>query len=284
MKETDAAGAVGEPDVDAVLAEVARLREEVRHLQARVRSRPLISHAQGILEERYQLPDAESAFALLRQASQRSNIKLRVLAEAVVRTPRPDQHKELWFPGRTRQPPPPLYAIGVEDEESVNRSTVLGAVLSQSLAVTGTDMGNVQTVDRDAQGLRIERHTGLSEDFVEFFAFVGESGTSCARAAQDVALTTVHDVATDPVFTEQARHAILAADSRACHSVPLVDDEGTCVGMVSAHLQRPAADLHPAQVKALIATGRQVGRWLTWHERTVVADALEYLHALGRRA
>ncbi|MEU4348071.1 ANTAR domain-containing protein [Streptomyces sp. NPDC023838] len=272
----------GVPEGNGAAQEVARLREEVRNLRAQVRSRPLISHAQGILQERYRLPDAESAFALLRQSSQRFNVKLRVLAEAVVRTQRPDDREDLWFPGRGHRRPPLLDAVGVDDPGGVNRGAVLRAVLSQALAITGTDMGNVQIIDRAANGLRMEHHTGLSEQFVEFFAFVGEDGTSCAKAAKEVALTTVHDVATDEVFTDAARHTILRAGSRACHSVPLVSESGTCLGMVSAHLERPTKDLHPAQVKALAATGHQVGRWLDWHEHTVVRDALEHLHAQGR--
>ncbi|MFI1172425.1 ANTAR domain-containing protein [Streptomyces melanogenes] len=276
------AGHRGGRDGGGAGEEVARLREEVRDLRAQVRSRPLISHAQGILQERYRLPAAESAFALLRQSSQRFNVKLRVLAEAVVRTPRPNDPQELWFPGRVRRKPPVLDAVGVDDPGRANRGAVLGAVLSQTLAITGTDMGNVQIADRAAGGLRMEHHTGLSEHFVEFFAFVGEDGTSCAKAARDVALTTVRDVAADPVFTDAARHTILAAGSRACHSVPLVSESGACLGMVSAHLERPTKDLHPAQEKALVATGHQVGRWLAWHERTVVLDALEHLHAQGR--
>ncbi|WP_369382088.1 ANTAR domain-containing protein [Streptomyces sp. cg36] len=270
------------PRSDDVRSDAARLREEVGHLRAQLRSKPVISYAQGLLQERYGLADAETAFTLLRQSSQRFNIKLRVLAEAVVRAPRPESPKGLWFPGRVRQAPPSLDVLGLADADHVNRSEVLAAVLSQALVITGTGMGNVQTADRDAHGLRIERHVGLSEDFVSFFAFVGESGTSCARAARDLEQTTVHDVATDPVFTPSARHAILAAGSRACHSVPLVDEEGACKGIVSAHLERPTPDLHPAQLKALGATGQQVGRWLTWHERTVVLDALEHLHATGR--
>ncbi|WP_436843684.1 ANTAR domain-containing protein [Streptomyces hundungensis] len=67
-------------DVAVLREELARLREEAHHLRAQVRTRPLISQAQGILTERYRLPDAESAFALLRLASQHRNVKLRVLA------------------------------------------------------------------------------------------------------------------------------------------------------------------------------------------------------------
>lgn len=92
----------------------------------------------------------------------------------------------------------------------------------------------------------------------------------------------MRDVESDPVFSEPARRAILAAGSRACHGVPLTTASGLCVGMVSAHLDRPVQGLTTAQTKALDTVGGEAGRWLAWHDRTVVLDALEHLHAFGR--
>ncbi|MFJ7175834.1 hypothetical protein ACIQXA_05260 [Streptomyces massasporeus] len=40
--------------------ELERLRAEVRDLRARARVRPLISQAQGIVRERYALPDGRA--------------------------------------------------------------------------------------------------------------------------------------------------------------------------------------------------------------------------------
>ncbi|CAM5248231.1 transcription antitermination regulator [Streptomyces spiroverticillatus] len=264
--------------------ELERLRSELRHLRARAQTHPLISQAQGILQERYSLPDGESAFALLQRASQQHNVRMRQLVEAVVRTPRPDHRSPLWFPQRTRLPAPPLTfpaARRSTSRDEPNQASVLRAVLSQTLAVLDTPMGNVQLPDRVRGGLRLEQHTGLTDDFVDFFAHVGEKGTSCSLAAQNVAQVTVHDVESDPVFDEASRHAILAAGSRAAHSVPFVTASGVCVGMVSAHLDHRLKGVSEAQSDALAALGAQAGQWLTWYNRTVLLDALEYLHALG---
>ncbi|AYG78905.1 hypothetical protein DWB77_01014 [Streptomyces hundungensis] len=269
-------------DVAVLREELARLREEAHHLRAQVRTRPLISQAQGILAERYRLPDAESAFALLRLASQHHNVKLRVLAEAVTRAPRPQGRGGPWLP-RPSQEPPPLESIGVDTPDAVDRGRVLREVLSQALAVTGAGMGNVQIADPAAEELRIVQHTGLDAQFIKHFAVVGAGTTSCAQAAEGGELTTVHDVATHPVFSERDRRAILLAGSRACHSVPLLDEDGVCRGVVSAHLERPAKALHPAQVAALGAVGQEAGRWLGWQERGLIREALEHLHALGRQ-
>ncbi|MFC9083260.1 ANTAR domain-containing protein [Streptomyces sp. NPDC057062] len=262
--------------------ELERLRAEVRHLRARLRAHPLISEAQGLLRERYALPDAESGFALLQRASQQYNVKLRVLVEALVLAPRPDPRQTLWFPRRVRRPEPRLTFDTAHRARGGNRGAMPSAVLSQTLAVTDAGMGNVQTVDRAEGGLRMEKHTGLSADFVDFFGHVGEEGTSCAMAARKVAQITVEDVETDPVFTEPAREAILRAGSRACHSVPLTTVSGACVGMASAHLEHRIRELTAAQSRTLAMVGREAGEWLVWYDRTVVMDALEYLHELGR--
>ncbi|MFJ6084829.1 ANTAR domain-containing protein [Streptomyces sp. NPDC092369] len=264
-------------------AELERLRAETRDLRARARAHPLISQAQGVLRERYRLPDGDSAFGLLQRSSQRFNVKLRSLADAVLTTPRPEEPDALWFPRRVRSPEPALDFPAPHRPERGNRGAVLSAVLSQTLAVVDTSMGNVQVTDRVRGGLRLEKHTGLSDDFVDFFAYVGDEGTACAAAARDLAQVTVHDVSTDPVFTEAAREQILAAGSLGCHSVPLTTVSGLCLGMVSAHTDHTLRRLSDTQLRTLDMMGAQAGRWLSWHDRTVVMDALEYLHALGRR-
>ena len=244
---------------EAVREELTRLRAEIRQLRNRTENRPLVAQAQGMLRERYALPDAETAFALLQRASQRYNVKLRTLAEAAVTCRVRTAGAPCGFPAgrstRCRRSASRRHATAVSDAA---RSEVLTAVLSQALSVVGTDMGNVQIVDRAEGGLRIERHTGHTEDFVDFFAYVGEDGTSCAKAARDVAQVTVQDVATDPVFTERPR-GDPAAGSRACHSVPLTTSSGRCVGMVSAHLERPLRGLTRAQLKALTVVGAEAG-------------------------
>ncbi|MFJ8468963.1 hypothetical protein [Streptomyces swartbergensis] len=47
-------------------------------------------------------------------------------------------------------------------------------------------------------------------------------------------------------------------------------------------MDRPVQGLTTAQAEALDTVGGQAGRWLAWHDHTVVLDALEHLHALGR--
>ncbi|MEU3195124.1 ANTAR domain-containing protein [Streptomyces sp. NPDC006992] len=258
------------------------LRKEIRHLRAKARTHPLISRAQGILEERYRLPDDRAAFSLLEASSQRFNVRLRTLATALVTTPGPRSYDSVWFPARERRTPPRLaFAPGLRTA-SANTAEVLSAVLRRSMEIVGTDMGNVQLVDPVTGDLRIEKHRGLDEDFVEFFDRVGKDGTACAQASQHVARVTVTDVATDPVFEEPAREAILAAGSRGCHSTPLVKHPSDLPeGVVSTHHERPVRALSAAEARALDEVGAQSAAWLEWYRHTVVLDALEDLHFAG---
>ncbi|MFJ8596207.1 hypothetical protein [Streptomyces sp. NPDC093598] len=85
-----------------------------------------------------------------------------------------------------------------------------------------------------------------------------------------------------PDRTFRQAHRSGSGSRGAVLSVPLTTASGLCVGMVSAHMDRPLHGLTAAQTKALDTVGGQAGRWLAWHDRTVVLDALEHLHALGR--
>ncbi|WP_079144267.1 GAF and ANTAR domain-containing protein [Streptomyces agglomeratus] len=268
-----------EDDVEALRAEVECLRRQNSDLQGRLRTHPAIALAQGILIERYGLPEPDQAFALMRHVSQRANIKLHQLADALNHIPGPDTDARLWFPRRVPATPPPLHDVDMELDGGANQGAVLGAALRRVLTIAGTDMGNVQLADRS--GLRMEKHTGLTREFTDFFAFVDGPTTSCSQAAADQEQVTVRDVATAEMFDEDSRRTILEAGSRACHSVPIIDGQSVR-GMVSSHHARPLAGFSRPQLQALEATGQAVGRWLTWHHDTVIHDALEELHGLAR--
>ncbi|MEU0686997.1 GAF domain-containing protein [Streptomyces uncialis] len=245
----------------------------------RLLARDAISAAQDILLERYRLTSAQTAFDLLRETSQRLNIKMYTLADAVVRVPGPVPGADLWFPGRGRSAPPSLPRLGIDQDRPARLPEVLKAAMRRVLDVTETDMGNVQLTAGNGV-LRLERHTGLDRQFTDFFAFVGSpnSTTSCGYAAQQRRQVTVRDVSTAELFDEESRRVILRAGSLACHSVPLVNPHGVPLGMISSHHARPLTDFSAARIGALQETGAAVGRWLSWYRRTTVLDALEELH------
>ncbi|AZM57388.1 antitermination regulator [Streptomyces sp. WAC 01529] len=260
-------------------AQARRLQEQVVELEVQVRARPKIALAEGVLVERYGLPDPDAAFTLMRQASQRANIKLHQLATAVARTRGPAQGAAVWFNARERRPAPPLTALGAGTLDERNQGEVLGAALRRVLHITSTYMGNVQLVEDGT--LRMEKHAGLPRQFTDYFAFV-DGGTACSRAATASHQVTVKEIASSPGFDDVTRRVILSAGSRACHSVPLVDDTDTVHGVISSHHARPLVGFTRAQLRALHHTSRAVGTWIDWHRRTVLLDALEDLHQLAR--
>ncbi|MET7322770.1 GAF and ANTAR domain-containing protein [Streptomyces sp. NPDC005549] len=236
-----------------------------------------VAHAQDILARRYRLGCTDAAFELLKTSSQRSNVKLHTLAEAVVRTPAPDRDARSWFPGRARFSPPRLPGLRLDAGSRDSQGAVLKATLHRLLTITQTPMGNVQLAESGR--LHLARHTGLNKYFTDFFAFVETPTTLCAQAASARRQVTVPDVGTAAVFDEASRQAILQAGSRAAHSVPLTNGKGRVLGMVSSHHERPLTGFSRPQLTALQQTGSDVGRWLSWHWDTVVLDALERLHA-----
>jgi GAF domain-containing protein len=63
----------------------ARATDDVTNMRQAMASRAVIEQAKGILMERYKIT-AEQAFTLLTHASQRSNVKLRDVAEELTAT------------------------------------------------------------------------------------------------------------------------------------------------------------------------------------------------------
>ncbi|WP_409239890.1 ANTAR domain-containing protein [Streptomyces sp. PA5.6] len=268
-----------EREAEQLRVTAGRLREQVAELEVRARARPRIALAEGILVERYRLAHAQDAFMLLRRASQHANIKLHQLAAAVVRTPGPAPGAERWLPERTRHAAlPGLDALRAGTLDARNQGEVLGAALHRVLTVTGTGMGNVQLLEDDV--LRMAKHAGLPRHFTDHFAFV-DGRTSCSRAAEASSQVTVKEVASSAGFGEEDRRVILTSGSRACHSIPLVDEHQVVHGVISSHHDRPLTGFTQAQLRELHTTGRTMGEWIRWHQETVLLDALEDLHRLA---
>jgi AmiR/NasT family two-component response regulator len=70
------------------------LRKRNAQLELALSSRIVIEQAKGVLAERYRL-DVDAAFAVLRSAARRHRMRIHVLAEAVVTSPRTPSAIEL---------------------------------------------------------------------------------------------------------------------------------------------------------------------------------------------
>lgn len=264
-------------------AELDELRKTIRNLRRQTRSNRVVARAVGMLEERYRLADDRVAFGMLARISQNHNLPVRTLASAFVTAPRPRPGDGQWFAGRGRWTAPPVsMLLPGRPPDRLTRTDVVRALLRQVLEISHASMGNVQLVDATSGGLELTVHHGLPDEFVDFFQYVEEHGTSCALAARQTTRVSVTDVATASILDEDSRDHILAAGSRSCHSTPLLDASGRSVGVVSSHHDRPASTLTDAQATELDRVSAQAGRWLQWHDRTAVLHALEDLHTLAR--
>jgi hypothetical protein len=188
---------------------------------------PVIEQAKGILMAQ-QGWGPDEAFELLRRASQRFNVPVRVLAARLVhgvRGSEPEAAQVLHDALRDSCTAPTLGAL-------------LDEVLEFALTLLHAERGNVQLADPATGALRIAAQRGFGPEFMEYFAAVTDDRSACGRAAQHHAQVVITDVTTDPGFAPH-REIALASGFRAVQSTPLVNRAGHLVGMLSTHYPRP---------------------------------------------
>jgi anti-anti-sigma regulatory factor len=262
--------------------EDAGLRQQVFDLRAALRTRPHIARALGMLQGRYALTDADTAFELLRDSAQRYNLRLYTLASALLSAPPPRHPTDRWFPGRVPRPAPELTFRSHPADRRQNRTAVLSSLLDAVLGYMATTTGDVQVADEN--GLRLEQHRGLPPDFLDFFATVDDATTSCAVAQRRKERVVVTDVATDPIFAGTTSGQMLVqAGIQAVQSTPLIAPSGRCVGVVSTHHTQRGHTPTEQQCDDIDRAVKETAAWLEWHQRTVVLDALEHLHQQAAR-
>jgi anti-anti-sigma regulatory factor len=252
------------------------LYKEVRALRARVRTAPVIGMAQGALMVRYGLPDSGSAFRVLREASQRFNVPLRVLVSAVV-VARPPSG-EVWFPGRRCLPVPQLRILARGGRDPRYRRQMIDAVLHEALAIGKAPAGYVQFVDPAVNALTLETHYGCADMFLDHLVRGRGDGTADATARTRGRQVSVPDVATDPLLADESRCALLTTGARALQSVPVLSSAGSCTGVISLHWTEAGHRPTAAQAEAFALLAADTAAWLSWYHRSVLLDALEHLH------
>lgn len=278
----DASPAKAPPAQPVAVPDTARLQEEVRALRGRLRTYPQIAQAQGILQERYALPPGRVAFDLLRECSQHHNVPIRSLAAQIETTPPPRRGAALWFPHREDRQPPRLGFLDGDARRST-MGEVTRTVLARTLTLTDTERGDVRLVDPVTGALRIQRHQGLSEDFLAR-SDDGRAPTACRQAVTHARRVTVADNAGDPALGDAERGMLLAEGCRATVSTPLTAGAGRCLGVVSVHSARPWHPPAGAQAATLDEMCGQAGRWLAWYQDIGVLAALESLHQRALQA
>jgi len=121
-------------------------------------------------------------------------------------------------------------------------TNLLQPILTAAIQATDAARGNIQLLDADRAILRIVVHQGFDEPFLSYFSSVHEDRFGCGTAMKRRKRTVVEDVQESPLFSEEARQAMIAARALACQSTPLITSDGKMVGMMSTHFSATSAN------------------------------------------
>jgi hypothetical protein len=120
-------------------------------------------------------------------------------------------------------------------------------------------------------GLRLESQHGLPSGFTQRFTYIDKPPTAYRSGIESS--TSLDD---EPDFA--ARSIFRVEGFRSVHSMPLLDEHGQPIGMVSTLHKNAGARGSGTQATELRAVARQSTAWLDWYYRTVVLGALEHLY------
>jgi ANTAR domain/GAF domain len=231
-------------------------------------SRTTVRLAMAALQNKHGL-DQNTAFDVLRDVSQRHNVKLRVVAAGMIAP-------HTGAPTRAEAARPPLPFTG-RGRACTNRAEVVAELMRVAISRSGAERGTVQLHDFVHGGMQLEGWRGFSQDFVDTLSYVSADDTSCGQAFSD-AQVVVTDVDSSPLLSESARERLLANDVRSCVTTPIVDDDGAVRGIVSTHQTRPDAVPTTAELGQLWRMASQCGRWLQWYDQLVLPTVVAAVH------
>jgi DNA-binding NarL/FixJ family response regulator len=136
------------------------------------------------------------------------------------------------------------HRIGINPYLQFRRSSLIPEFLASIIEATGADFGNIQLFDSTNGVLRIVAQHGFEIEFLSYFDTVGiNKSCVCGEVLRDRSRLVVADVATDPLFTSDARGVLLRAKVRSVQSTPLIDAFGNLIGTVSTHYCRTGGPL-----------------------------------------
>ncbi len=128
-----------------------------------------------------------------------------------------------------------LHQIGTRFVRNGELGKVLEEVVEAAIAITGSDMGNMQLLDISG-ALKIVAHRGFERPFLDFFNSDHEGHAACGTTLQRGKRVIIEDIAESAVFAgSPAREVVLASGARAVQSTPLCSRSGHLLGMLSTH-------------------------------------------------
>jgi len=168
-------------------------------------------------------------------------------------------------------------------EHCADLQALLDCVLSRSLELTDTGLGNIQLMDWKAGHLAIQAQRGFDAEFLRFFCRVkAQDGSACGRALRRCGSVIIADVMTDADF-EPCRAIAAHAGFRAVQSTPLISSSGAFLGVLSTHfatLHSPSrSEMDAVKGVALLAANAiiaQRAQARLWERTNELARRLEH--------
>jgi GAF domain-containing protein len=159
-----------------------------------------------------------------------------------------------------------MFWFGRDVAQSTGMRSLLDRALDGALALTGTELGNVQLSRPEDGSLRIAASGGFDSEFLEYFAVVDDNSSACGRAVRHGSQTVITDVNRDAAFACH-REIAAAAGFRAVQSTPIVDPDGRLRGVLSTHFRRRHRP-SPDDLQLIAWYSELIGRALAHHSHT----------------
>jgi hypothetical protein len=159
-------------------------------------------------------------------------------------------------------PVPIVHPFFAADFAPKSMRQLLSTALDAAMKLAGTDLGNIQLLDR-AGSLRIRAHHGFPRSFLGFFDMVRIGDASaCGKALREQRQFFVEDVQQNPIFAGTVSGGVLLeAGVVAVVSSPIIDAAGAPLGVVSTHFrQRMSPDA--VNLDAQRVAAERLGDWL----------------------
>jgi putative methionine-R-sulfoxide reductase with GAF domain len=128
----------------------------------------------------------------------------------------------------------------------------LGELVQMAAESANSNFGSFYVVDASENVLKPLVTYGLPQAYIEQCGNVRIGDQCCGRAVQHRKPWTVSDMLSDPLF-ESAREAAMKSPIRAGFSVPVIDENGDCLGCLASQYD----EVH-------VATPEEIVRNQTW--------------------
>ena len=165
-------------------------------------------------------------------------------------TPTLNMHHSLSDKTRLFENSLPLIASSANDD----LKRALAELVQLAAESANSKFGSFYVVDPSENVLKPLVTYGLPQAYVEACGNVRIGDQCCGRAVQHRKPWTVSDMLSDPLF-ESAREAAMKSPIRAGFSVPVIDENGNCLGCLASQYDEVHA-----------ATSEEIVRNQTWAE------------------